>query len=204
MHRPPSVRVCSEQWSGRWLMPREYGGKTHVYNTTPFSVILFHTKNTAYPWNWSLFFILKYLLIPQGVDLTGPKKRNARLRLYGFMMADFSEEQKIQVTAKIVQDMLSYAVDYLRSNNRYSLPSNAFCNSLFRTPPLSNPFFSSLHLSFFPPLSQSSHPVSSLNCLNLFFHSNGSAGSGAQTRFEEALRDAFLVLSSPLLKVRPG
>lgn len=142
MHRPPSVRVCSEQWSGRWLMPREYGGKTHVYNTTPFSVILFHTKNTAYPWNWSLFFILKYLLIPQGVDLTGPKKRNARLRLYGFMMADFSEEQKIQVTAKIVQDMLSYAVDYLRSNNRYSLPAAIFSLWL-----LSYLLSSSLHFS---------------------------------------------------------
>lgn len=32
MHRSPSVRVCSEQWSGRWLMPREHGGKTHIYN----------------------------------------------------------------------------------------------------------------------------------------------------------------------------
>jgi hypothetical protein len=71
------------------------------------------------------------------VDLTGPKKRNARLRLYGFMMADFSEEQKIQVTAKIVQDMLSYAVDYLRSNNRYPLSAAAICCILFLTSILS-------------------------------------------------------------------
>ena len=177
MHRSPSVRVCSEQWSWRWLVSCEHGGKTHMYNTTLFSIILFHTKNTAYPWNWS-FFILKYFVIPQGVDLTGPKKRNARLRLYGFMMADFSEEQKIQVTAKIVQDMLSYAVDYFRSNNRYSLPAAIFYYLLFST-------------------------ISPLNCLHLSYYSNGAAGSGAQTRFEEALRDAFLLLSSPLLKVRP-
>ena len=52
------------------------------------------------------------------MDLLGPKRRNARLRLYGFMMTDFTEEQKIQVTARIVQDMLAYAVDYLPTTHR--------------------------------------------------------------------------------------
>ena len=51
----------------------------------------------------------------------GPKKRNARLRLYAFMMSGFSEEQKIQSTAKIVQDVLSHAVDYFAAKNRYLL-----------------------------------------------------------------------------------
>jgi hypothetical protein len=190
-------------------MPREHGGKTHINNTLPFSSIIFHTKNSTYLCKLISFFT--YFGIPQGVDLTGPKKRNARLRLYGFMMADFSEEQKIQVTAKIVQDMLSYAVDYLRSNNRYLLPAASFCYLLFLTPPLSYPFFSFSHLSslFSSPLVASSRIFSSqlfllLYYLHLSYHSNGNAGSGAQTRFEEALRDAFLVLSSPLLKVRPG
>jgi hypothetical protein len=49
----------------------------------------------------------------------GPKKRNARLRLYAFMMSGFSEEQKIQSTAKIVQDLLAHAVDYFAAKNRY-------------------------------------------------------------------------------------
>ena len=51
----------------------------------------------------------------------GPKRRNARLRLYGFMMEDFTEEQKIQVAARIVQDLLAYAVDYLSGKPRSGL-----------------------------------------------------------------------------------
>jgi hypothetical protein len=104
-------------------MPREHGGETDTYNTSPFPVY-YSTRKVRHICviDPNSFFSN----ITQGVDLTGPKKRNARLRLYSFMMADFSEEQKIQVTAKIVQDMLSYAVDYLRSNNRYSLPAAIF------------------------------------------------------------------------------
>ena len=47
------------------------------------------------------------------------------------MMSDFTEEQKIQVTAKIVQDMLSYAVDYLRTTNRYCYSFLRLCMSFF-------------------------------------------------------------------------
>ena len=57
----------------------------------------------------------------------GPKRRNARLRLYGFMMEDFTEEQKIQVAARIVQDLLAYAVDYLAGKPRLRLN---YCTSI--------------------------------------------------------------------------
>ena len=66
----------------------------------------------------------------------GPKRRNARLRLYGFMMEDFTEEQKIQVAARIVQDLLAYAVDYLAGKprlrlNYYTSIQNAMRSSSF-------------------------------------------------------------------------
>jgi hypothetical protein len=80
----------------------------------------------------------------EGVDLKGPRRRNRRLRLYAFLMEDLTEEQKIHVTAKLVQDVLSYAVDYLGRKGR----------------------------------------------------------AEDHTPFEEALEDSFLVLQSPLLKVR--
>lgn len=42
----------------------------------------------------------------------GPRERARRLRLYGVMMESFSDEQRIHVTAKLVQDVLSYAIDH--------------------------------------------------------------------------------------------
>lgn len=42
----------------------------------------------------------------------GPRERARRLRLYGVMMESFTDEQRIHVTAKLVQDVLSYAVDH--------------------------------------------------------------------------------------------
>ena len=135
------------------------------------------------------------------------------------MMSDFTEEQKIQVTAKIVQDMLSYAVDYLRTSNRYCFVSVSLsfasrtCSIFFYH---FRDDFSSL-LLFTSPRTQSSlrlvsyHAYFFLSCTHLhsllalsllLFLSVGSTCSAAQTRFEESLRDAFLVLSSPLLKVR--
>jgi condensin-2 complex subunit D3 len=47
----------------------------------------------------------------EGVDLEGRNRRSARLKLYAMMMEDFSEEQKIAVSAKLVQDIVGHFVD---------------------------------------------------------------------------------------------
>jgi hypothetical protein len=47
----------------------------------------------------------------EGIQLSGANRRNARFKLYNFLMEDFTEEQKIHVTAKLVDDVLSYAID---------------------------------------------------------------------------------------------
>lgn len=46
-----------------------------------------------------------------GVDLHGAQSKKARFMLYSFMAEGFTEEQKIHVTAKIVDDILGYAID---------------------------------------------------------------------------------------------
>ena len=46
-----------------------------------------------------------------GVDMQGSHRRTRRLRLYAFLMETFTEEQKIAATARIGQDILSYALE---------------------------------------------------------------------------------------------
>lgn len=54
----------------------------------------------------------------EGVNLNGAARRKHRFALYSFMAAGFTEERKIHVTAKIVDDILSYAID----SNAFSQP----------------------------------------------------------------------------------
>jgi condensin-2 complex subunit D3 len=51
-----------------------------------------------------------------GVNLAGGEReqRARRMRLFEIMLETFSEEQRIQVTAKLVQDVLAYAVDHVQ------------------------------------------------------------------------------------------
>lgn len=51
-----------------------------------------------------------------GVNLAGSEReqRARRMRLFEIMLETFSEEQRIQVTAKLVQDVLAYAVDHVQ------------------------------------------------------------------------------------------
>jgi len=53
------------------------------------------------------------LVTVDGVNLAGrdASKRATRLSLYDFMMESFTEEQRIQVTTKLVQEVLAFAVD---------------------------------------------------------------------------------------------
>ena len=46
-----------------------------------------------------------------GVDMQGSHRRTRRLRLYAFLMETFTEGQKIAATARIGQDILSYALE---------------------------------------------------------------------------------------------
>lgn len=46
-----------------------------------------------------------------GVELQGAQSKKARFLLYSFMAEGFTEEQKIHVTAKIVDDILGYSID---------------------------------------------------------------------------------------------
>lgn len=64
----------------------------------------------------------------EGVDMEGAHRRSRRLKLYAMMMEDFTEEQKIAVTAKLVQDILAHAVDVLhaRRSNTDSCKNKAF------------------------------------------------------------------------------
>lgn len=48
----------------------------------------------------------------RGVDLLGGGNRNRRIAVYEFIMEGMSEEDKIQTTAKLVQDILAYGVDH--------------------------------------------------------------------------------------------
>lgn len=48
----------------------------------------------------------------RGVDLSGPSNRSRRMQVYEFIMDGMSEEDKIQTTAKLVHDILAYAVDH--------------------------------------------------------------------------------------------
>ena len=62
-----------------------------------------------------------------GVDMQGTHRRTRRLRLYAFLMETFSEEQKIAATARIGQDILSYALEvytHLDSNINNNGSSN--------------------------------------------------------------------------------
>jgi hypothetical protein len=46
-----------------------------------------------------------------GVNICGSANKSKRMRIYAFMMETFSEEQKIQTTAKLVHEILSHALD---------------------------------------------------------------------------------------------
>jgi hypothetical protein len=64
----------------------------------------------------------------EGVDMEGANRRSRRLKLYAMMMEDFTEEQKIAVTAKLVQDILAHAVDVIhaRRSNADTSKNKAF------------------------------------------------------------------------------
>jgi hypothetical protein len=47
-----------------------------------------------------------------GIDLSGSYKKNQRMQIYNFMMEDITEEDKIQITANLSQDILAYALDF--------------------------------------------------------------------------------------------
>lgn len=68
-----------------------------------------------------------------GVQLKGAGCRSKRIKLYEFMMEDLVEEQRIQVTAKLVQDILSNALDYsllkLASQQRPSTTTSSSSSS---------------------------------------------------------------------------
>jgi hypothetical protein len=98
----------------------------------------------------------------EGVRLSGPDKKKARFQLYSFMAEDFTEEHKIHVTAKIIDDILSYTIDsnVIVNTNR---PKTAM---------------------------KSSRKSISLTTDSLSYP------------FEDTLEDAFLILRSPLLKVK--
>ena len=66
-----------------------------------------------------------------GIDLGGSSRRAHRMRVYEFMMEDVTEEQKIQITANIVQDIFSYALDFpvsLQSNKGRPSPGGSVDN----------------------------------------------------------------------------
>lgn len=46
-----------------------------------------------------------------GVNVSGNSNRGKRMRVYAFMMETFTEEQKIQTTAKLVHEILAQALD---------------------------------------------------------------------------------------------
>jgi hypothetical protein len=90
-----------------------------------------------------------------GVKLFGSAKRSQRLRLYNYMLESLSEEQRIHVTASLVDDVLSHAID---------------ANALVQT-----------------------------RAGYLQTQTTGLSGISA---CEDALEDVFIILRSPLLKVR--
>jgi condensin-2 complex subunit D3 len=47
-----------------------------------------------------------------GIDLSGSNKKTQRMMIYQFMMEDITEEEKIQITANLSQDILAYALDF--------------------------------------------------------------------------------------------
>ena len=66
----------------------------------------------------------------EGVSLDGAARRARRLRLYAMMMEELTEEQKVSVTAKLVQDILSYAVDIVHSRDGKAQQSKQFEDTL--------------------------------------------------------------------------
>lgn len=66
----------------------------------------------------------------EGVDLEGRNRRSARLKLYAMMMEDFSEEQKIAVSAKLVQDIVGHFVDAASSRKDENNVSDAMEEAL--------------------------------------------------------------------------
>ena len=104
-------------------------------------------------------------------------------RLYAFLMESFSEEQKIAATARIGQDILSYALEvYTHIDTNQGMSNQGLNNNGMNTGSGDNNNNSSSS-------SSSSHdnddvlPSSHLHPLN------------------EALEDAFCILQSPLSKV---
>ena len=65
----------------------------------------------------------------EGVNLEGSSNISKRFFVYNMMMEDLTDEQKLTISAKLVQDILSNAVDYLHSNN--SAEKNLASNQAF-------------------------------------------------------------------------
>ena len=61
---------------------------------------------------------------------SGAGNRNRRLRLYAFMLEGISDEMKIQITAKLVQEVLSHALDFSQSLLEDSPYTNAIHDAL--------------------------------------------------------------------------
>jgi hypothetical protein len=47
-----------------------------------------------------------------GIDLHGSKGKEKRMRIYEFMLEEATEEEKIQITSNISQDIFTYALDF--------------------------------------------------------------------------------------------
>ena len=47
-----------------------------------------------------------------GIDLSGSHRKGQRMQIYEFMMEDITEEEKIQITANLSQDILAYPLDF--------------------------------------------------------------------------------------------
>jgi hypothetical protein len=47
-----------------------------------------------------------------GIDLHGSRGEGKRMRIYEFMLEDATEEEKIQITSNIAQDIFTYALDF--------------------------------------------------------------------------------------------
>ena len=76
----------------------------------------------------------------EGVNLEGNTNLSKRFYIYNMMMEDLSDEQKLTISAKLVQDILSNAVDSLHSVDK------SMINSQGTHSPIYSPTYSLTHL----------------------------------------------------------
>lgn len=122
-----------------------------------------------------------------GVNLQGSRHRKKRMQLYNYMMESFTDEQKIHVTAKLVDDILSFAVDSnvvgnkkrSQSNiqkSRKSLPSSSEINASGDSI-ISGAFEDTLEDALMilrsPLLKVAPHPIAIIVCAYYFSFING-------------------------------